>query len=145
MTNMSSAGRSIDGVLRVALREAVTIRLSNVTRLGQQVYCQAGVTERNAQDKVIDAVRYWYDATGTRVGMTVEATGEATATTTYVIDHHNPTGYSQVLEERDASNEVVRAYTLGHDLIAQMDVSAPDALDRYYFAYDGHRLHERVD
>jgi RHS repeat-associated protein len=99
---------------------------------------QAGVTESNAQDEVMDAVRYWYDATGTRVGMAVEATGEATATTTYVIDHHNPTGYSQVLEERDASNEVVRAYTLGHDLIAQMDVSALNALDRYYFAYDGH-------
>lgn len=39
-------------------------------------------------------------------------------TTTYLVDSHNPTGYSQVLEEKSVST-VTRSYTLGADVISQ--------------------------
>jgi len=72
---------------------------------------------------------YVYDAMGIRVGQTVDG-----VTTRYLFDHHNPTGYEQVLEERDAAGNLIRSYTLGLDVIAQAEASG----DVYHFLYDGH-------
>jgi RHS repeat-associated protein len=45
--------------------------------------------------------------------------GGAFTTTRYHIDPNNHTGYAQVLEERNASGQLLMSYTLGHDVISQ--------------------------
>jgi RHS repeat-associated protein len=54
--------------------------------------------------------------------------------TIYVIDGKNPTGHTQVLEEKDAAGGVVKTYTIGRDMIAQ----AASAAAALFFLYDGH-------
>ena len=68
-----------------------------------------------------------YDAAGVRVGRAL-AGGAATA---YLQDAANPTGYSQVLEER-VGGTLARSYELGQDVIAQADGSTTSRL-----LYDG--------
>jgi YD repeat-containing protein len=74
---------------------------------------------------------YTYDDSGIRVSQAVTASG-STTTTLYFVDDNNPTGYAQVLEEKSstgtpaAATLPTRTYTLGHDVIAQVDgASAP--------------------
>lgn len=103
-----------------------------------------GVTKRYAWDlrnrlvgldadgngSVADAgdATFGYDAGGVRVKKSVVGTG----TTSYLQDSANPTGYSQVLEERDGNGLLVRSYELGNDVIAQADGSTVRRL-----LYDG--------
>jgi len=102
-----------------------------------ETYFQYNVQGRLSQadvnadgDDTIDSTsEYVYDATGIRVGQTVDD-----VTTRYLFDHHNPTGYEQVLEERDSNGQLIRSYTLGLDVIAQAEASD----DVYHFLYDGH-------
>ncbi len=55
--------------------------------------------------------------------------------TLHLVDHHNPTGYAQVLEEIDAATvTVLRSYTLGLDVVAQADAEG----NVHYFLHDGH-------
>jgi RHS repeat-associated protein len=58
---------------------------------------------------------------------------ETPVATKYLNDANNPTGYSQVLEERVSGN-VTKSYTLGHDIIAQADATGTV----YYLLKDGH-------
>jgi len=59
-----------------------------------------------------------------------------------VVDHHNLTGYSQIVEELDATGAVVATYHYGHDLISQSRLETNAAsgssewVDRL-FVYDG--------
>jgi len=59
-----------------------------------------------------------------------------------VVDHHNLTGYSQIVEELDATGAVVATYHYGHDLISQSRLVVDPAtgssewVDRL-FVYDG--------
>ena len=70
---------------------------------------------------------------------------ETPVETKYLYDNQNPTGYSQVLEERqdlDSDDtiepaEVVKSYTLGLDVIAQ-DIAAGANAGVQYLLYDGH-------
>ena len=71
---------------------------------------------------------YSYDDSGIRVSQTVN--GQETV---YLNDNNNPTGYSQVLEEKDASGNLLRSYALGLNIIAQAKASGPV----YYFGDDG--------
>jgi YD repeat-containing protein len=69
---------------------------------------------------------YEYDDSGIRVAKTdfedvnndgdFDDTGtDTTARTDYHVDHRNPTGYAQVLEEMQGDT-VVKSYTIGHDV-----------------------------
>ncbi len=75
---------------------------------------------------------YAYDADGVRVSQ-----AEDGVETVYLNDPQNPTGYSQVLEEKNAAGEVTKTYTLGHDVIAQQSVALVDG-STVYLLYDGH-------
>lgn len=50
-----------------------------------------------------------------------------------MIAANNPTGYAQVLEERDASGNVTKTYTIGLDVVSQATAAAV-----YHLLYDAH-------
>ena len=76
---------------------------------------------------------YRYNPQGIRVGQSVD--GQASD---YVVDGNNPTGYSQVLEERDgATHAITKTYTLGLDVIAQQAPSVQSSAT-VVLRYDGH-------
>lgn len=75
-----------------------------------------------------DVFEYAYNETGLRVSQS-----DGGVTTVYLLDLQNPTGYAQVLEERDAAGNVSKTYTLGHDVLAQ--ATARQVL---YLLTDGH-------
>ncbi|HQU48092.1 MAG TPA: RHS repeat-associated core domain-containing protein [Casimicrobiaceae bacterium] len=60
------------------------------------------------------AFQYQYDAFGTRVQATTP-----TQVTRFLVDTANPTGYAQVLEERDGAGALQARYTWGAGLLAQ--------------------------
>ncbi len=72
---------------------------------------------------------YKYDDSGIRVSQTVGG-----VETKYLNDKQNPTGHSQVLEEKNSAGTVIKTYTLGHDVLTQQD-STNGIL---HFLYDGH-------
>jgi len=85
---------------------------------------------------VFSVVQLTYDGDGNRVQKTVtDAFG--TRTTRYLVDQNNLTGYSQVLEELDASNNVTVAFTVGLDAISQTRFTPTNEVT-HYFGYDGH-------
>ncbi len=72
-----------------------------------------------------------YDGDGNRVSKTV-----AGATTTYLVDTENPTGYAQVLTESTFQTGII-PYVYGLELISERrPISGPIA--NRYFVYDGH-------
>ena len=94
------------------------------------------IRRTSAGGEVIDIS---YDAYDDRFAKTV-----GTATTYYLVDCNNLTGYSQVVEElvEDAlgSLTVQRVYAYGHDLISQTQLlpqGAPDHWATSYYLYDG--------
>jgi len=79
-----------------------------------------------------DSVTYVYDGDGNRVAKTVGG-----ATTNYLIDTNNPTGYAQVVEELQ-SGAVVKSFTYGHDLISQRCSPLTANCSLSFYQYDGH-------
>ena len=75
---------------------------------------------------------YGYADDDTRVSQTVNG-----VQTVYLVDRDNPTGYSQVLEEKDSGGNVTKTYTLGQDVIAQQ-APAVQSGGTLYLLYDGH-------
>lgn len=77
-----------------------------------------------------------YDADGHRVSKTVNG-----ATTHYLVDDRNPTGYAQVLGEWvNTSEHLTRAYVPGLDLISQRlntGTGTTPVWEVYYYGYDG--------
>jgi hypothetical protein len=62
-----------------------------------------------------DDISYVYDADGVRVRKS-----QSGDNVLYLVDSNNPTGYSQVIEERDATTQALRkTYALGLDVISQ--------------------------
>ncbi|MDP0499535.1 MAG: hypothetical protein Q7P63_05480 [Verrucomicrobiota bacterium JB022] len=76
-----------------------------------------------------------YDDYGDRFAKTV-----GDATTYYLVDRNNLTGYSQVLEELvedfTGSLTVEKVYAFGHDLISQTQLRS-NAWETSYYLYDG--------
>ena len=72
-----------------------------------------------------------YDGDGNRVRETVGST-----TTNYLIDDLNPTGYSQVLDER-VSGSVTRTYAYGLKRISENQLVGSTWTPSFY-GYDGH-------
>jgi RHS repeat-associated protein len=95
---------------------------------------------------------YSYDADGARIGetQTVDPNddgilSDATVTDThFLVDKQNPTGYSQVLEQKNASGAVVKSYTLGLDVIAQSDAPGTANAGTKWLLYDGHGSTRRL-
>jgi RHS repeat-associated protein len=72
-----------------------------------------------------------YDADGNRVSKTT-----ANATTQYLVDDLNPTGYAQVMDEVQSS-AVTRTYTWGLDLVSERQ-TLNSTLTTSYYVFDGH-------
>jgi RHS repeat-associated protein len=77
------------------------------------------------------AIAMLYDGDGNRASKTV-----AGATTKYLVDDLNPTGYAQVVEEI-VGGAVQRAYTYGVQRISQNQLIA-NAWTPSFYGYDGH-------
>ncbi|HKK19281.1 MAG TPA: RHS repeat-associated core domain-containing protein, partial [Opitutales bacterium] len=61
-----------------------------------------------------------YDAGGIRVRKTITA-GASSELTNYLVDANNPSGYAQVVEERDGSGSLLAIYAYGSDLLSRRD------------------------
>jgi RHS repeat-associated protein len=98
--------------------------------------------ESDGDGDLQERIDYTYNDNGIRVSKTVttdsdgdgDLADETPQTTLYLVDDNNPTGYTQVLQELDALQQVIRAYTLGLDVITQAE--APGEI--YHLLYDGH-------
>ena len=109
-------------------------------RISQQPYDANGNTlndgslnQYDFEDHLVQrgAVTIQYDGDGNRVAETVGG-----ATTSYLVDTNNPTGYAQVLEELQ-NGSVTRVYTYGLELMNQRQVFG-GALQTSFYGYDGH-------
>jgi RHS repeat-associated protein len=83
----------------------------------------------NRVTNVNNTIIITYDGDGNRVSKSVSG-----ATTYYLLDDRNPSGYSQVLEEYQITG-LNRVYNYGLDLISQRQVSSGTVS---YYGYDGH-------
>jgi len=101
--------------------------------------------DTDADGNVDRASQYAYNDSGVRVGVVEAIDGnddgdlsdpeDSTTATDYLVDANNPTGYAQIIEERDgATGELERSYTLGHDVLVQWDATT----GLVYLLYDGH-------
>jgi RHS repeat-associated protein len=93
-------------------------------RLSQSTVDKDGTTTVNT---------YRYNADGIRIEQTEQVNGDTVTRTIYHIDPNNHTGYAQVLEEKN-STDVIRTYTLGHDVLSQSEADGTV----YVLLYDGH-------
>jgi len=100
------------------------------------------IRRTRADGSIIDVI---YDCDGNRVAKTITA-GPALslpngsslpATTTYLVDDQNPTGYAQVLEER-TNGALSRVYSYGHDLLSQSQIALLSGWTTSYYGLDGH-------
>jgi RHS repeat-associated protein len=79
-------------------------------------------------------VRIVYDGDGNRVQETV-----AGVTTRYLVSEINPTGYVQVMAELTSTNQLIRGYMWGLQLLAQRDFTNPNTFQGIReYAMDGH-------
>ena len=88
----------------------------------------------------VTTTTYDYDNDGNKVrtetSVSVNGGAATTTATDYVVDEQNPSGYAQVLEQRDGTTHAVQmTYILGDDIIGQVPSSTSGAL---FFLYDGH-------
>ena len=74
------------------------------------------------------AATFGYDFEGRRVSKSTAA-GDVD----YLVDPINPTGYSQVIEERDGGGGLLASYSYGTDLVAMQRTGGPS-----YYHYDLH-------
>lgn len=75
-----------------------------------------------------------YDGDGNRVSETV-----AGVTTKYLVSEVNPTGYVQVLAELSSTNQLLRGYEWGLQLVAQRDFTDGTFIGRIrLYGMDGH-------
>ena len=95
--------------------------------------------DSDADGNVNNREEYEYDDSGIRVAKTEKAdtdddgTFDTTTRTDYHVDHRNPTGYAQVLEEMQGDT-VVKSYTIGHDVFLE----AVAANEVRHLLKDGH-------
>jgi len=80
---------------------------------------------------------YGYNDTGLRITETTTTDGGTPEVKSFLFDTRNPTGFAQVLEEY-IDGVLKQVFTLGHDVIAQTDVTDPQDQDVYTLLSDGH-------
>jgi RHS repeat-associated protein len=97
------------------------------------------IERRTTIASVSRTVNITYDGDGNRVSKSVNG-----ASTYYLVDDLNPTGYAQVLEELAVVGSQLlpyRLYTHGHDLLSQdqlFDASTNLVWSANFYGYDGH-------
>src|SRR5437870_870015 len=82
------------------------------------------------------ALSFGYDHDGNRVSKSVDG-----ATTYFLVDEQNPTGYPQVVEELSAigaSPVVSKVYQYGLRLVSQSTVALGVRSSTQYYGHDGH-------
>ena len=97
-------------------------------------------TSASAGETQVTTTTYYYDFQGNKVRTETSTStngGPATATITdYVVDSQNPSGYAQVLEERNGNTHAVQmSYILGNDILGQIGTSVSSLR---FFLVDGH-------
>ena len=126
--NGSLIEKRINGEIVVEYQYSLEHRLERVTT--------HSVNEQGQE--VLTISTYLYDQSGIRVSKTtqvvIDGVGLETQTVLYLNDTLNPTGFSQVLEERSSDSIPTITYIVGDDVIAQVE---SDGLI-YYIGYDGH-------
>jgi RHS repeat-associated protein len=101
--------------------------------------------DQDGDGTVDQQLDYTYDADGVRTSQTEitdtdedgSLADETPAKTVYLYDANNPTGYAQILEEKDAAGSVTKTYTLGLDVIAQQAPTIQGG-ENLSLLYDGH-------
>ncbi|MDZ7617068.1 MAG: RHS repeat-associated core domain-containing protein [Patescibacteria group bacterium] len=104
--------------------------------------------DEDADGNIDTRSTYRYDDSGIRVAWREQVDSDddgafdEDTTTVNLVDHRNPTGYQQVLEETqlDTATEAVqqrRIFTLGLDVISQQDAETAYG-SPLFFLYDGH-------
>jgi len=83
----------------------------------------------NGQDDPF--VRYAFDYSGSRY---LQKTDEDS--TAFLVDHSNPTGFSQVLCEYDGTGSEKRRYTYGRDLVSVSQSYPAGTLSNLFYQYD---------
>jgi RHS repeat-associated protein len=83
----------------------------------------------NGQDDPF--VRYAFDYFGSRFLQKTEEDSTA-----YLVDHSNPTGFSQVLCEYDGTGSEKRRYTYGRDLVSVSQSYLAGTLSNLFYQYD---------
>jgi len=71
---------------------------------------------------------YGYNDTGLRITETTTTDGGTPQVKSFLFDTRNPTGFTQVLEEY-IDGVLKQVFTIGHDVIAQTDVTNPQDQD----------------
>ncbi|HEY7116525.1 MAG TPA: hypothetical protein VH475_08065 [Tepidisphaeraceae bacterium] len=105
-------------------------RLVRLDAKGDTTYDASGMPLSAAADDVT----YAYDDDGDRISET-----SGGQTTSDLVDKENPTGYSQVIEEKlGASTTPAVSYVIGNDVIGQVKQSVGAAPILQYLLYDGH-------
>lgn len=112
--------------------------------------------DSNANGSPNSTITYTYDANGNRISQTeVDNDTTKTTTTTYIVDIMNPTGYSQVIEQKQVVDDVDTAndistrtsFTIGLDIITQQSATRANTVTGfdnwnqgtlYTLLYDGH-------
>jgi RHS repeat-associated protein len=105
---------------------------------GDQLTRDGRTQSFDSQDRLVSSaaaaapsVHVYYNGDGNRVAVDVGG-----ALVSYLIDDQNPTGYSQVVEER-VGGAVTRAYVFGRKALSKRDLNAGAWIQSYY-EQDGH-------
>ncbi len=80
----------------------------------------------------LSTIEIVYDDAGNRVKKTVTPVGSGPVITKYLVEDRNPTGYAQVMEERDGSDATTVSYSYGLALISRNRGGTV-----HYYGYDG--------
>jgi RHS repeat-associated protein len=144
-------------------KDQLSTESSNVNGTTQNIFDLNGSLTRTTRTvsatTVADAI-YRYDLRNRLVGVNSDAIGTEEAVYSYddagnrvsrtqgaqqlnvLVNQDNPTGFSQVLEEKLSNGALVRSYVIGSDVLAQ-DVTVTGA-DAQYLSYDSHGSTRRI-
>jgi RHS repeat-associated protein len=125
----------LDGTAQT--RKVVTSS-GSVTRTSDSAYDRQGRLKQSIED-INGATaggqttyQYEYTADGVRISQTTDG-----VKTIYVVDATNPTGYTQVVEEKSSTGQVTKTYTIGLDVHSQA-VMVAAAQVVHHLLTDGH-------
>jgi RHS repeat-associated protein len=106
---------------------------------GDQLTREGRTQSFDSQDRLTSSaptsgasVHVYYDGDGNRVAVDVGG-----SLVSYLVDDQNPTGYSQVVEERGGGN-VSKSWVFGRKAISQRAKGTGGAWTSNYYAQDGH-------
>ena len=127
-----SATQQTKKAVRQGLNDSGAILEDDAYQYNLQGQMSSSTTDLTGSGGGVTAAAYTYDDNRVRTSQTVNG-----AKTVYLYDSQNPTGYAKILEEKDASGNVTKTYTLGHNIIAQQSPTIVSG-GTLYLSKDGH-------